>query len=132
MCLYFVHVNACSDVWVSVDVRVDVGVLVIVSVCVFVGGYVCVCIHILICVCVRACVYCSLKCPVQRLKFSQRGGCSNILETTGNRQMELGFDIFCVGCGEYSAIFIFLHHTEGFKSQAPFDGFLSFPKLLRN
>ena len=46
--------------------------------------------------------------------------------------MELGFEIFCVGGEERPSFFTFFPHTEGVKSQAPFDGFLSFPKLLRN
>ena len=33
-------------------------------------------------------------------------------ETTGNRQMELGYDIFCVGSGEHSPIFIFFSPTR--------------------
>ena len=65
-------------------------------------------------------------------KMNSKGGYSNILETTGNRQMEMGFEIFCVGGGEHSSFFIFFLHPEGVKSQGPFDGFLSFPKLLRN
>ena len=36
-------------------------------------------------------------------------GYLNILETTGNRQMEMGFEIFCVGSGEHSSFFIFSH-----------------------
>ena len=45
-------------------------------------------------------------------KIFSEGGYSNISETTGNRQMELGYDIFRVGCGEHSPIFIFFYPTR--------------------
>ena len=64
-------------------------------------------------------------------KMKSKRGYSNILEMTGNRLMEMGFEIFCAGDGEHSSFFIFFPHMEGVKSQATFDGFLSFPKLLR-
>ena len=57
-------------------------------------------------------------------------GCLTILETTGNRQMDLGFEIFCVGGGERSLIYRFLPNAEGVKSHAPFDVILSFSKLF--
>lgn len=51
-------------------------------------------------------------------------------ETTGNRQMELGYDIFCVGSGEHSPIFIFFSPHGRHQIPAPFHGFLTinFPK----
>ena len=53
-------------------------------------------------------------------EMKSKGGYSNILETTGNRQMEMGFEIFCVGGGEHSSFFIFFFpRAEGVESQAP-------------
>jgi hypothetical protein len=60
-------------------------------------------------------------------KINFKGGVHEHFETTGNRQMELGYDIFCVGSGEHSTISFFVSHT----GPAPFHGFLSFPKLPR-
>ena len=40
------------------------------------------------------------------------GGVHEHFETTGNRQMEPGYDIFCVGSGEHSPIFIFFYPTR--------------------
>ena len=54
------------------------------------------------------------------------------VETTGNRQMELGYDIFCVGSGEHSPIFIFFPHTGDIKSQLNFTVSCRFKNFLEN
>ena len=55
---------------------------------------------------VSTCYDRTLKCTVRCPKWTQRRNPS-ILETTENRQTELGFEIFCVGGGEHSPFFIF-------------------------
>ena len=50
------------------------------------------------------------------------GGVHEYFETTGNRQIELGYDIFCVGSGEHSPIFIFFSPHGRYQIPAPFYG----------
>ena len=49
-------------------------------------------------------------------EFEDASTQNGVSETTGSRQMEMGFEIFCVGGGEHSSFFIFFPHTEGVKS----------------